>query len=463
MEKYILKYLYDSTQDEWKRRYYDYLKMHLDNTLWEYGAHMGCNLERTLEHAKNFVIPRETPISAIYGILQRAFERKFLAMRRLRKQAAIQSTTESTTSEQREFKVFCAFHLPWLLPDESIKAMNEQGIDVDFISDISKPWSKSVSRLMHWYSDIQLLPFNELIKDQYINELHEIYNQVRDEFNKTEYEAVLLYNAGTFEAKFFIDVFRDINRISIELLHGLPGSDTLLDEVKRVDYFGVYGDKIRENCLVQGCKKEKIVVVGDCKYAHPISYPTRLRCEMNDVLVITATTSTNCEYGWNYDKFLLKDRSLLISYLYSIENILKGNGITHARLRPHPQVKKDWICRYIDMEFYEIDTLDLSQSIKKASCCIGMHSTVAIEALMYGVSYIIYEPGNGKASLIGVELYPPFDGVDSKWEIANTEEQLNMMIRKCYCPSTDLIKQYIERFKPEVIREILIARRNAAK
>lgn len=456
MERYILKYLQDSTNNAWKKRYYDYMKMRLDSTLWGFGAHRAVgNLERTIEHLENYVIPRKNSAKAIYGILLRAFDRKFLANRRLRKQAAIQSTSESMVSERREHKVFCAFHLPWLLPNETIHALNDQGIDIDFISDTNKPWSKSVSRLLSWYANTELVPFNELINDAHVNELREIYNQLLEDFRKTDYDAVFVHSTEVFETKILIDVFKDCKKISMELLHGIPGRDAVI-ESSRVDYYLVYGEKIKENCLSFGCDPKKIHVVGDCKYVDALTVPSSLRCSLDDVLVMTSATSYAYRINWAYDQFSINDRSLLITYLYSIEKVLKENGVTHARLRPHPHVSRDWISRYVDMDFYELDDRwNMEQSLDKATCCLSQNSTIVFEAMMRGVSCIVYEPGDGKRMVTNSLLCPPFDGSDMNMRVANTEEELSRMLQERYCPSTEICSQYMENFKPEVIREIL--------
>lgn len=463
MERYILKYLCDSTQDEWRKRFYDYLKMHLDNTLWAYGANMSNNLERTIERQQNYVIPRKGTVKGIYGILQRAFDRKFLKKKRLQKQAVNQSVA-SDGIQKFEYKVFCAFHLPWLLTDDAIMKMNEVGIGIDFISDSSKPWSKSVLHLMNWYNSIKLLPFNEVIKDQYVNQLKSIYEELLEAFRKTDYDAVMVYTTAVFEEKIFIDIFKELGRVDMELLHGIPGS-TLIPEVNRIDYFLVYGDQMRQDAISVGCDANKIYVAGDCKYVDTLPMHSDLRCSLEDVLVITEVSVLNNHYGWDYKDFPRDDRSLIISYIYDVENILKKNGVNHARLRPHPSIKRDWLSRYVDFDFYELDNQELETSLNNATYCIGQYSTVVFEALNQGVSYLVYEPGNGEVTMTGDKLYPPFDGSNPNLKIANTEEQLDAMIKERYCPSPDLGRQYMEPFKPEVIREILEKNRqkNATK
>lgn len=458
MERYVLKYLMDSTHDEWRKRYYDYMKMQLDSTLWAFGNNSFINLERTIEHQENFVIPRKDTIKGIYGVLRRAFERKFLKKKRLQKQASIQTSSIGATQRTCDYKVFSAFHLPWLLPDKSVKKLNEVGIYIDFISDTSMPWSKSVARMQTWYNSMKLLPFNELVSEARVQELKVIYDQLVEDFRNTDYDAVLLFSSEPFEAKVLIDVFRDLGKVSMELLHGIPGTSLLL-ETEIVDYFLVYGEQLKQDAISMGCDPKKLYVAGDCKYVDDFQISSKLQCSMDDVLVMTSATFKEYKREWEYDQFALNDRSLLITYLYSVENVLKQNGITHARLRPHPHVMKNWISRYVDMDFYELDYLGLEESLEKATCCIGQNSTVVIEAINHGVSYLVYEPGDGKHFITGGKLYPPFDGSNAGLKVANSEEELDTMIKERYCPSTELGKQYMEPFKPEVIREILACER----
>lgn len=462
MERYILKYLMDSTLDEWRKRYYDYMKMQLDSTLWAFGNHTSVNHERTIEHQQNYVIPRKDSLKGIYGILRRAFDRNFLKKKSLKKQASIQNQNNDTLKKHYDYKIFSAFHLPWLLPDESVRKINETGIYVDFISDSSKPWSQSITRLQNWYSSMKLLPFNEVISEIHVQELKAIYNQLVEDFRDSDYEAVMVFSAEVFEAKILIDVFRDLGKVSIELLHGIPGA-TLLTEAEKVDYFLVYGEQLKQDAIAMGCDKNKLYVAGDCKYTENFQTPIQLRCSMEDVLVITSATWREYQCEWEFEKFAINDRSLLITYLYSVENVLKRNGLTHARLRPHPHVMKDWLSKYVDMDFYELDYLDLSESLDKATCCIGQNSTVVIEAINHGVSYLLYEPGDGKHYITGSLLYPPFDGSNKWLKVANSEEELDEMIKSRYSPSPRIGKQYMEPFKPEVIRDVLYSHRNVQK
>lgn len=463
MERYILKYLYDSTTDSWRKRYYDYMKMRLDSTLWAYGAHRGVgNLERTIEHQENYVIPRKHSLKAISGILQRAIHRKFFTQRQHNHQVAIQQQLIDSKQIKYNNKVLCAFHLPWLLPDEAVRNINNIGVKVDFITDSDQSWSNTIQRMLQWYKRTELIPFNELIKDRYVSELKDIYNQLLADFSQTDYDAVLVCSTELFESKILIDVFKELRKISMELLHGIPAIDAK-KEIARVDYYLVYGEKLRQNYIDLGCDAKRIAVVGNSKYVSPFNIPKEVRCSLDDVLVLTSSTSSAYQFEWKYDDFSLNDRSILIAYLYNIESVLKQNGVTHARLRPHPHIKKEWLCKYIDTDFYKIDNLELTDSFNKATCCIGQNSTTVIEALLHGVSYIVYEPGDGKYSMTNAKLFPPYDGSDEGLRIANNEEELDEMIKSQYRPSPEFGLLYIEPFKPEVIRDLLENSKNAKK
>ena len=464
MEKYILKYLQDTTQDEWRKKYYDYLKLHLDSMLWSFGSHVAAgNYERSVEHSENYVIPRKDTLTAIKGILGRAIDRKFFKQKRLQKQGDIQPKKAIQSTVKDSHKVFFAYHLPWLIPDETVRSLNNEGIEIDFISDSSKPWYSSVTRLLNWYRSIQLVPFNEIIKDKYVGELKELYNQVLEDFRKTDYEAVFVYSGVVFEEKIFIDIFRDLNRVSMEIPHGYLGYTSIV-EIDRVDYYLLYGERVRELSIKAGFDPKKLCVAGGCKYTKSLDEISSLRNSLDDVLVLTSVTSFDEQYYWDYDQFTISDRSLLISYLYSIEKILKSNGVKHARLRPHPHVSKEWIMKYVDAEFYELDNQwNLEESLAKATCCIGQYTTVVFEAISQGVAYYVYEPGDGKYTMLKEKLFPPFDGSDPDLRIANSEEELDEMIKTHYSPAADLGRQYMEPFKPEVIREILEKEREKRK
>jgi hypothetical protein len=264
----------------------------------------------------------------------------------------------------------------------------------------------------------------------------------------------LVHTAELFETKIFIDVFRDLGKISIELIHGVPGTSSRIED--RVDFLLVYGEKIRKNCIISGYNPQKVLVAGNSKYlGQPVQNPSSLRCYYEDILVLTSAPFAGHQHDWEFEMFPIFDRSLLITYLYSVENVLKKNGISHARLRPHPSVSKEWLAGYVDMDFYELDYLPINLSLEQATCCIGQNSTTVFEAIQSGVSYMVYEPGDGSFSMTGSLLVPPFDGSDSFLRIANTEEQLDEMIQSHYCPDIKILSEYFESFKPKVILDIL--------
>jgi len=443
MERYIIKYLMDSTHDEWRKRYYDYMRLALDHHLWSYGNNISSSLERWIDHKQNYVIPK-------HGIVRFILSKIKSKPQRVK---PVESNIRVTSDKAYKYKLLAIYQKPYL-PDDTIEALHQLGITVEYAYDEGKVWTDAMGRLNSWYSKMKFLPFNEIIMDNHIEELKEIYTSLLDAIKQSKIDALVVFTAEPFEAKILIDIFRELGRISMELIHGIPGSKPT--EENRVDYVLTYGDGIKRIFLDAGFEEEKVLVSGNSKYVkYPDLIKDHLRCSTDDVLVLTSASSVEHQHQWEYDNFSTNDRSLLIAYLYSVEAVLKRVGVTHARLRPHPIVDKHWLSQFVDMDFYEMDYLSLSESYAKATCCIGQNSTAVLEAIQSGVSYIVYEPGDGKHSLTGDKLIPLYDGSNPYLKVAYKEEDLEQMINAHYCPDIRVLNGFMECFKPEVIKEVL--------
>lgn len=446
MERYIIKYLMDSTNDEWRKRYYDYMKMALDHHLWSYGNHINSSLERWIDHKQNYVIPKH----GIWSFIQSTITKILPTLARPKKEMNYEVNLQK---QNYTYRILAIYQKPYF-PNETVKALYEIGIGVEFACDEGKIWTDAMSQLYAWFGRMRFAPFNEILNDSHIEELKEIYVNLFEAIKESNMDALVVYTAEPFESKILIDIFRDLGKISIECMHGIPGNSPMEEE--RVDYVLTYGEQIRDIFLKAGYPKDKVLVSGNSKYLSVPNLSNQIvRCTTEDVLVLTSVTSVPHQHSWKYDEFGINDRSLLITYLYSVESVLKKNGIKHARLRPHPMLDKQWLMNFIDKEFYELDFLSLQESFAKATCCIGQNSTAVLEAIQSGVTYLVYEPGDGIHSMCGGKFTPLFDGSNPYLKVANTEEELDEMIKSHYCPDLRVLNGFMECFKPEVIKEVL--------
>ena len=148
MERYIVKYLIDSTQDEWRKRYYDYMRFLFDYKFWLYGRHMYRDLESELERKNNVILCRDKIYSEIlrrcYKHIKRRINAPFKKVNQNKKE-----TYNAPTEYQ--YEVLSIFRYPWL-SEEAIRELNALGIKIDCIYDKdNKIWSKSITKLQQWY------------------------------------------------------------------------------------------------------------------------------------------------------------------------------------------------------------------------------------------------------------------------------------------------------------------------
>lgn len=457
MERYILKYLYDSTQDEWRKRYIDYMKLTLDHQLWSIGRQFSNSLEWK-KNLNSFIILHRGAVTCEIGSkIKRLICKKIHNAFHIR-QKRYEMHEQLTHIEEKsyDYRALSVMGTSFMT-DECKKSLLDVKIRVDSIFDWSYSdctWFRCVHQLLEWHKSMELLPFNEIIKETHVEELRRLYGALLEVLKNEDFDTVFVHTAELFETKIIIDIFRELGKTSIEIIHGIPGGNPLIED--RVDHLMVYGEQLRSNCIKYGFNPLKVHTLGNSKYcSNSISVPQSLRCSDEDVLVLTTATAVEHQHEWEYEKFSSNDGSLLVTYLYSVESVLKKNNIFHARLRPHPIISKEWLAQYVDLDFYQIDKLELSESLSRATLCVGQSSTVVLEAILYGVSYLVYEPLNEKLSTTWSHLNAPFDGSDPFLRVAHTEDELDEMIASEYCPDISLLGEYMEMFKPQVLLRVL--------
>jgi hypothetical protein len=101
--------------------------------------------------------------------------------------------------------------------------------------------------------------------------------------------------------------------------------------------------------------------------------------------------------------------------------------------------------KFINKEFFIPDTRPLKKTLEDSTLVIGTLSTIVVEALYYGVNYILYDPldDNGRNVYNHVSA-PPFDGTDSYLAVANSMEELADLLRNRACTDIKFFDEYIK-------------------
>jgi len=175
---------------------------------------------------------------------------------------------------------------------------------------------------------------------------------------------------------------------------------------------------------------DKIFVSGHPLYGS-YEFP-KLRFGLDNILVI----STSVNGAQHSDQLRLVDRGTLILHLLKIEKALKRIGIKSVRLRVHPSEDIYWYLKHVDPVFFIPDKDNLKASLTKSSLVITPTSTVFLDAMINGVSGVLFERPIDNKDPNSSPLVPPFDKSDERILVAHTEDELTeILLRK---PQTNL-------------------------
>ena len=133
----------------------------------------------------------------------------------------------------------------------------------------------------------------------------------------------------------------------------------------------------------------------------------------------------------------------MIAYLYQVQSALKARGVLRARLRPHPSDNPAWFTKFIDNEFYTLDTRPLANTLADSSLVVGPVSTVFLEAIQAGINYLVYEPGSLEVDTVGLERIPPFDRSDSRLTVCYTVSELEGALGALRPVDTSILRDYL--------------------
>lgn len=425
MEKYLISYLKNNETNPITKKYIDYLKIELDWYIYNFGNHMS----KTHSRKKTKTVKEK-----LYTLLQ-YINATYTQVSSQNVKGNILSSVNHKDFYNQISNIGYNVYSSILQPVGRSKIIGDKNI-----IDLIKYKNKSIKNGI----------FNDLYNSKFFNQIELCRLNLIKQFSKNNFKALFLYTDQYFESKLLIDVFQNIQRPSFIFSHGLPGIYSL-DVDNRSDYLMVWGDKIKENYIKAGFNSNKILVTGNSKYNH-FQIATQLRNSTEDILIIPKSSVLWHQHEWGNPQ--LTDRSMIILYLYSVQQVLMKLGVRSVRYRPHPAINSNWVHSFIDPKFYIRDTQNLKDSLNRSTLVIGATSSVIFESLMYGVNYIVYEPLVEGKDLLSSNLVPPFDGSDNDIVTTHSEEDLMYAIKNKCVTNASVITNYMQPFDISKIKNI---------
>lgn len=395
MNNSYYKYLCENYPE--KSKYIEWLKYELDNRIYYYGQNFRCPFEARSRRQE------------IFSKLA-AFKRKIEG-----KSSSLSIGYDNCILSEAYFSV-------------------NEVLANEFETKVLKfPWNQCSDVFAE--SDIQTVlfqlsnaDFNELLSDSFCEGLDKLFETIKSFLVKNNIRLCVFPNDLVPINRIAIDACKKVNVPTSIYLHGLPARYDIIDD-NRADYLCVWGEGIKVQYEKVGVKSNKILVTGHPVYS-TIKYPKTKEISYDTPLVLSYSV---CGSPSTSDEYRMADRGISVNFPWTVEKVLKQLGVKHAILRLHPSENHKWYKKYIDNDFYTIDTNTLDVSLKKASIVIGPTSTVSLDAASAGVAYFGFEP----PMQFAYPLVPPFDNTEEDFPIAFTEEELlyNLHNKRCMQPS----------------------------
>lgn len=427
MDKYLIKYLRDNSESELSSKYIDFFKIELDWHIYNSESHITKSYHRNRE------------ISFKENIVKLLQYSNALISQSKHKESDTLNVLSTVSFTDQNLLLNLGFNL--FSPVWHCVGKNKIYGDLKTIYWHEKTQSLIRKKDFHEYLDLKLHQVLENFQDYLIAQ-----------YSKQDFRSLLLNNDQYFYSKYFIDIFKKIQKPSFVFSHGLPGIYTL-EADNRSDYLMVWSEKIKQNYINVGFDGNKIKVVGNHKF-ETLKKNKELKSDLSDVLVIPVSSALWHQH--EYDATVISDKSMVVLYLYKVQSVLKKMGVKKARYRPHPSIDKKWVHAFLDQDFYILDNEDLTTSLTKSSLVIGATSTVLLEALMNGVNYILFDPKNDEGiNMAGFKAVPPFDGSEKKIMQANDEEELIKLLKFNAVTEYSLLHDYIQEFDLSILKELI--------
>ena len=426
MDRYLIGYLKAASQNSLQTKYIDYFKVELDWFIYNYGDHVANVLQLNKQLSWKIFVGLHLPnLNVSYG--------------KVKQYSNMKNVLSSLHFLDKNILLRLGFN--------PISSIFQPVGNTQIIKD-----TESFKMICYKLNALAKGKFKDIYNQDFFEKLELLKNKTVKKYEKYNFGALLLYTDQFFESKFLIEIFKILDRPSIVFSHGLPGIYSM-EVDNRADYLMVWGDKIKQNYVNTGFNPDKLFVVGNPKY-QKINKVSALRNTLEDILVLPIGS-----FRWHQDTYgepELYDRSMVILYLYKVQRVLERLGVRQARFRPHPSIDKEWVYGFLDQGFYKIDKNDLKESCLKSTLIIGVTSTVFLEALMYGVNYIVFEPkSSDNKNIMRCDLVPPFDGSEPNLEIATSEAELEYLIKNKYQVDINILDGYMKPLDLTVLKEII--------
>ncbi|NLU94409.1 hypothetical protein [Chitinophaga sp. Ak27] len=420
---YLLNYLIESDTEGYFKDHINLIKLELDWHIYHYGEHFA--LKRN-EVRGGFSIRKK--IIKLYNI--------YAALR-------------NNHCDSNKKNVLSSVYFPFFND-----ALKKAGINP--VSPYWAPMGKKVAgnaaiirSVRGITATLKNASFQQLISTSFQQEIKDYQELISTFLQEQPYQALFLYTDQYFQAKVSIKAFKQQNRPSFILSHGLPGIYSSYIDSK-ADYLMVWGNKIKENYIKAGFSEEKILVSGHPAYQQRNYTQQTLRFDLSDVLVLAKAVSA---HQHSYSPIVC-DRGVLVIYLLRIKEVLQSLGVKRARLRPHPTMSVDWLLSFLGDDFFTVDTQPLPASLQRSSLVVGPTSTVLLESVFHGVNYTIFEPVFEGKDLTGYTLVPPFDGSDDNIPVAFTDSELLRMLKNKESVNPELVNTYLAPFDITAIQHL---------
>ena len=415
MKTSYFKYLCDNYPD--KAKYFEWMKYELDNRIYYFGQNFKTpyegrpfkqELKNKLSRLKRHLVGKKNVATVGYTdcILSEAY-----------------FTVNDVLSKELNAKVL---KFPW-----------NAGVDVFS--------EKTLSETIY---NLSSADFNDLISDKFCNSLQQLYNSIKTFLASNRIKLCIFPNDLTPINRMAIDACKEVGIPTSIFLHGLPARYDIIDD-NRAEYLCVWGEGIKKQYERVGVTPEKIIITGHPGYS-TIQYPQVSNVNLESPLVLSYSV---CGAPSTSDEYRMADRGICINFPWTVEKVLKQMGVTRAVLRLHPSENPEWYRKYIDNDFYEIDTHSLSDSLHKASIVIGPTSTVSMDAASVGVPYFGFEP----PMPFSYPVVPPFDNSELDFPVAFTVNELLDNLKNNRCMQPTVFKKYIA---PEFNMQLLLDKIN---
>ena len=427
MDRYLIKYLVDTADDELSKKYIDFFKVELDWQLYISKTHMSKNYFRDRKRTL------KEQLLAFYQYSYAVARSKNV---KPSNNSKILSTVYFPNKEQFSELKIASYSPVW----HPVGKTNIFG-DLKTLQ-----WHKNIqNRIRH--DDFQLF-----LEPTFHDALEQFQQHLLAQYTKQDFKALFLYTDQYFYSKYSIDIFKKMDRPSFIFTHGMPGIYNL-EVDNRADYLMVWSEKIKQNYINAGFSEAKIKVVGHPRHLN-IPKKVTLRSDLTDVLVIPVSSVTWHQH--TYGDPVVNDASMVVLYLYKVQKTLQKLGVKKARYRSHPSINQQWIHSFLDQDFYVFDTEALPTSLQRASLVIGSNSTVVLEALMQGVNYLAFDPKDEQGkNMSGYKSVPPFDGSEEKLMMAENEMELEKMIKGNAITEYSLVHDFIQEFDLSVLKHLI--------